>query len=193
MPEDKGAETGSRVTTTGVNEDRDEIAGNSRKEDTDACIEDEGESRTEERTDICAGTTTGVNQDREETAGNNRTEYTDTCIEDEGEGRTEERTEICAGTPLMATHAYTKNQESPVGKEIYLRRWDTLIFKGEHAENEHWRLVEDRNGQVGYTPAAFPVVILDTTAEEQESDDTKKGQGNSTEDNRIGGRIGQEG
>ena len=82
-------------------------------------------------------TTTGVNQDREETAGSSRTEHTDTVIEDEGEGRTEERTEISAGTPLMATHAYTKNQDSPVGKEIDMRQWDKLIFKGEHGENEH--------------------------------------------------------
>ena len=37
------------------------------------------------------------------------------------------------------------------------------------------------------------MVILDTTAEEEESNATKKGQGNSTEDNQIGGRIGQEG
>ena len=59
-------------------------------------------------------------------------------------------------------------------------------FQGEHTENEHWRLVEDRNGQVGYAPAAFLVVILDTTAEEEESDATKKGQANSTEENRIG-------
>ena len=131
-------------------------------------------------------TTTGVSQDREETAGNSRTVITDTGIEDEGEERTEERTEICAGTPLMATHAYTKNQESHVGKEIYLRQWDTPIFKGEHTESEHWSLVENRNGQVGYAPAGFLVVILDTTAEEQESDDTKKGQENSTEENRIG-------
>ena len=83
--------------------------------------------------------------------------------------------------------------ESPVGKEIYLQQWDTLIFKGEHAENEQWRLVEYRNGQVGYAAAAFLVVILDTTAEEQERDATKKGQGDSTEDTRIGGRIGQDG
>ena len=47
-------------------------------------------------------------------------------------------------------------------------------------------IVEDRNGEVGYTPAGFLVVILDTTAEEQESDATKKGQENSTEENRIG-------
>ena len=93
----------------------------------------------------------------------------------------------------MATHAYTKKQESPAGHEIDLRQWDTLIFKGEHADNEHWRLVQYRNGQAGYAPAAFLVVILDTTAEEQERDATKKGPGNSTEDNRIGGMIGQEG
>ena len=37
------------------------------------------------------------------------------------------------------------------------------------------------------------MVILDTTAEEEESDATQKGQENSTEENRIGGRIGQEG
>ena len=66
-------------------------------------------------------------------------------------------------------------------------------IKGEHAENEHWRLVEDRNGQVGYAPAAFLMVILDTTAEEEESSATKKGQENSTDENQIGGWVGQEG
>ena len=85
-------------------------------------------------------------------------------------------------------HGYPRihDQESPVGKEIDLRQWDTLIFKGQHAENEHWSLVEDRNGKVGYAPAGFLLVILDTTAEEQESDATKKGLENSTEENRIG-------
>ena len=37
------------------------------------------------------------------------------------------------------------------------------------------------------------MIILDTTAEEEESDATKKGQENSTEENQIGGWIGQEG
>ncbi len=71
-----------------------------------------------------------------------------TGVEDEGVIRTEERKEICAAATLMATHAYTRNPESPLGKEIDIQQWDTLIFKGEHAENEHWTLVEDRNGQV---------------------------------------------
>ena len=102
-------------------------------------------------------------------------------------GRTKE---ICAGATLMATHTYTRNPESHLGKEIDLQQWDTLIFKGEHAENEHWMLVEDRHGQVGYAPVAFLVIILDTTAEE-ESGATKKGQENSTAENQIGGWIGQ--
>ena len=150
-------------------------------------FEDKGEE-TESRV-----TKIGANQEREEAADNFRTEETITGVEDEGEIRTEERKEIWSGATLMATHAYTRNPESPIGKEINLQKWDTLVFKGEHAENEHWRLVEDRYGQVGYAPAAFLVVILDTTAEEEESDATKKGQENSTEDNQIGGRIGQEG
>ena len=85
----------------------------------------------------------------------------------------------------MATHAYTRNPESPIGKEIDLQQWETLVFKGLHSENEHWRLVEDRHGEVGYAPAAFLVVILDTTAGEEENDATKKGQVNSTEENGL--------
>ena len=116
-----------------------------------------------------------------------------TGAEDEGEIRTEERKEICSGARLMATHSYIRNPESPLGKEIDLHQWDTLVFKREHADNEHWRLVEDRHGQVGYAPAAFLVVIVDTTEEEDESDDTKKGQENRAEEHRIGGWTGQEG
>ena len=37
------------------------------------------------------------------------------------------------------------------------------------------------------------MVILDTTAEKEESGATKKGQENSTEENQIGGWIGKEG
>ena len=124
---------------------------------------------------------------------NIRTEEMITGVQDEGEIRTEERKEICAGATLMATNAYTRNPESPLGKEIEIQQWETLISKREHAENEHWRLVEYRNGQVGYAQAAFLVVILDTTAEEEESGATKKGQEDSTEENRIGGWIGLEG
>ena len=113
---------------------------------------------------LCLSRYSRANQEREEAAGNFRTEEMITGVEDKGEIRTEERKEICSWATLMATHAYTRNPEIHIGKEIHLQQWVTLIFKGEHAENEHWRLVEDRNGQVGYAPAAFLVVILDTTA-----------------------------
>ena len=53
---DKGAETGTIMTTTGVNQDREETAGDSRTQETNTGIEDEGEDRTEERTEICFGT-----------------------------------------------------------------------------------------------------------------------------------------
>ena len=88
-------------------------------------------------------TTIGVNQDGENAARNIRAEEMNTGIEDEGEGRRDDRKEICSGTSLMATHAYMKNKESPLGNEIDLRQWDTLVFKGEHVENEHWWLLED--------------------------------------------------
>ena len=55
--EDKGAETGSRVTTTGVNQDREEAAGKNRTEEMVTGVEDEGVIRTEERKEICAGVT----------------------------------------------------------------------------------------------------------------------------------------
>ena len=88
--EDKGEETGSIVTMTGVNqyrEDqaREEAAGNTRTEETITGDEDEGEIRTEE-------TITGV-----EDEGEIRTEEMITGVEDEGEIRTEERKEICSG------------------------------------------------------------------------------------------------
>ena len=47
---------------------------------------------------------------------------------DKGEIMTEEGKEICAGATLMATHAYTRNPERPLGKEIDLQQWETLIF-----------------------------------------------------------------
>ena len=116
--EDKGAETGGRVTTTGVNQDREEAAGKIRTEEIATGFDDEGEIRTEEMI---------------------------TGVEDKGVIRTEEKKEICAGATLMATHAYTRKPESHLGKEIDLQQWNTLIVKGEQVENEHWRLVEDRN------------------------------------------------
>ena len=75
-------------------------------------LEDKGEE-TETRV-----TKTGENQESEEAAGNVRTEEMITGVEDEGEIRTEERKEMYYGATLMATHAYTRNPESAIGKEM---------------------------------------------------------------------------
>ena len=74
-----------------------------------------------------------------------------------------------------------------------MRQSDALIVKGEHVDNEHWWLVEYMNGQVGQTPVASMMVILEKTVVEEESNATKKGQANSTEETRIGRWIGLEG
>ena len=63
----KQQKTEGRETTTGVNQDREESAGNIRKEEMIAGIEDEGEIRTEERKVIlCWGNAYGNTHIHEE-------------------------------------------------------------------------------------------------------------------------------
>ena len=93
----------------------------------------------------------------------------------------------------MATQAYTQNKESPLGKEIDLRQRDALVFKGGHVEKEQWWLVEDRNGQVGYAPVALLAVILRHDRRGRGKRRYREETRNSTEENQIGGWIGQEG
>ena len=50
------------MTTTGVDQVREEAAGNLRAEEIDTDIDDMGESRTEERKEICSGTSLMVTQ-----------------------------------------------------------------------------------------------------------------------------------
>ena len=54
--EDKGEETESRVTKTGANQESEEAMGKVRTEEMITVVADEGEIRTEERKEICAGT-----------------------------------------------------------------------------------------------------------------------------------------
>ena len=76
-------------------------------------------------------TKTGVNQDRDKAAGNTRTEEMSTGFEDEGETRIEERKAICSGATLMATHAYTRNPESPLGKIL-------IYSNGKHSSSRDY-------------------------------------------------------
>ena len=62
-----------------------------------------------------------------------------------------------------------------------------------HDDNEHWWLVEDRRGQVGYVPAAYLMLIIDETRQEEENDTNRKdGHEKRTYGTNIGGEMGQD-
>ena len=58
-------------------------------------------------------------------------------------------------------------------------------------DNEHWWLVEDGNGQVGYVPAAYLMIIVDETHQEEENDtDRRDGHERRAGGTKIGGEMG---
>ena len=63
-----------------------------------------------------------------------------------------------------------------------------------HDDNEHWWLTENGNGQVGYVPAAYLMIIIDETLQEEDSDTTRKEvQVKENDGTNIGGEMGQHG
>ena len=81
-----------------------------------------------------------------------------------------------------------------MGEELDLNQGDTLVYLMEHEENKHWWLEEDGNGQVGYVPVAYLMIIIDETLQEEESDTTgKEGHVKSTDGMEIGREKGQDG
>ena len=80
----------------------------------------------------------------------------------------------CSGTPILASHSYRKNQDSPLGKELDLQQGDTLSYILDHEDNEHWWLAEDSKGQVGYVPVSHLMIIMDETIQEEGCDRTRK-------------------
>ena len=136
----------------------------------------------------------------EKTGERSSSEDRDNDIEMEGEHGTEEEDTgrqlldgkgLRPGTHMLATHKYTKNPSGPVGNELDLMEGDTLVYLMEHDENESWWLAEDVNGQVGYVPAAYLMIILDETQQEEES--RKEGHDKRTDGTKIGGEMGQDG
>ena len=54
--------------------------------------------------------------------------------------------------------------------------------------------MEDDNGQVGYVPVAYIMIIIDETLHKEKIDTTRKeGHGKSTDGTNIGGEKGQDG
>ena len=61
-------------------------------------------------------------------------------------------------------------------------------------DNEHWWLVEDGKGQVGYVPAAYLMIIIDETRQEKENDTNREeGHEKRTDGTKVGGEMGQDG
>ncbi len=133
------------------------------------------------------------NRKGKETAGSISSEDRDTVIESEEEHGTEgedtsRQLMIRSGTQFLATPRHEKNPDGPVGNELDLNEGDTVVYLMKHDENEHWWLVEDGKGQVGYVPAVYLMIIIDETRQEEESDTNRKeGHKNRTDGTKIGG------
>ena len=136
------------------------------------------------------------------TAGRSSSEDRGNFIEIEGEHGTEgEETDrqlldgkgIRPGTQMLATHRYQKNPDGPVGNELDLSEGERLFYLMKHDDNEQWWLAENGKGQVGYVPAAYIMIIIDETLQEEDSDTTRE-EGKGTDGTKIGGgEMGQHG
>ena len=126
---------------------------------------------------ITPDNSTEGNRKGKATAGSISSEDRDTVIESEVEHGTEgedTRQLIRSGTQFLATHRYEKNPDGPVGNELDLNEGDTVVYLMKNDDNEHWWLVEDGNGQVGYVPAAYLMIIVDETHQEEENDTDRR-------------------
>ena len=82
----------------------------------------------------------------DDTSADDRDAVIETGGEQGTEGDTSRRrmeAKICSGAPILVTHTYKRNPDSPLGNEIDLHEGDALSFIMEHEDNEHWWLAED--------------------------------------------------
>ena len=168
-----------------------------------ARLEETDDNEKCERVMTPGNSSTEESRKGKETAERSSTEDRGTVIDIEGEHGTEgEETDrqlldgkgIRPGTQILATHRYKKNQDGAIGNELDLSEGETLVYSMEHDDNEHWWLAENGKGQVGYVPAAYLMIIIDETLQEEDSDTTRKeGQGKKTDGNKIGRDMGQDG
>ena len=81
-----------------------------------------------------------------------------------------------------------------MGNELDLNEGDTVVYLMKHDDNEHWWLVEGGKGQAGYVLAAYLMIIIDETREEEENDTNRKdGHEKRTDGTKVGGEMGQDG
>ena len=94
---------------------------------------------------------------------------------------------FCGEKGAGSTSPLTKGKR---GRES-LDMFNLKHYLMEHDDNESWWLAEDVKGQVGYVPAAYLMIILDETQQEEES--RKEGHDKRTDGTKIGGEMGQDG
>ena len=136
------------------------------------------------------------NRKGNETARSISSENRDAVIESEVEHGTEgedtsgsRQLMIRSRTQLLATHGHKRNSDGPVGNELDLNEGDTVVYLMKHDDNEHCWLVADGKRQVGYVPAAYLMIIIYETRQEEESDTNRK----EGHEKRIDGtKIGEE-
>ena len=138
---------------------------------------------------------TEENRNGKETAERSLSEDRGILVEIEGDHRTDgEKTDrqlldgngIRPGTQMLATHIYKNYPNGPVGGELDLSEGDTLVYLMKHDDNDHWWLGENGKGLVGYVPAAYLMIIIDETLQEEDSDTTsKEGQRKGTDGTKI--------
>ncbi len=166
-------------------------------EETGDRVAEQGEAEKCEGVMTPDNNSTEGNRKGKDTAGSISSEDRETVIESEVEHGTEgedtsRQLMIRSGTQFLATHGYEKNPDGPVGNELDLNEGDTVVYLMTHDDNEHWWLVEDGKGQVGYVPAAYLMIIIDETRQEEESDTNRKeGHEKRTDGTKIGGRWGK--
>ena len=69
-----------------------------------------------------------------------------------------------------------------------------VVYLMKHDDNEHWWLVEVGKGQVEYVPAAYLMIIIDETHQEEENDTNRRdGHERRADGTNIGGEMGQDG
>ena len=168
-----------------------------------ARLEETEEKEKSKRVMTPGNSSTDESRNGKETAERSSSEDRGTLIEIEGDHRTDgEETDrqlldgkgIRPGTQMLATHRCKKYPDGPVGSELDLSEGETLGYLMKHGDNDHWLLAENGKGQVGYVLAAYLMIIIDETLQEEDSDTTRKeGQGKGTDGTKIGGEMGQDG
>lgn len=63
-----------------------------------------------------------------------------------------------AGQQLIAKHNYDANPDSPLGRELTLRRMDQLVKISSHPHHDAWWLARNQKGDEGYIPATYVMV-----------------------------------